>query len=123
MSGLQFVLTTPTTGSSPPLFGSSVSGRLQGTQLFTVDQDKEGRLRDRSRPGYDVAQTAAGANDGGRAMVVVESGFLVVPIPAANTIVTQIGVGTPFGPFSINATTPTTLQIFVFGVPATASTP
>ncbi len=38
-------------------------------------------------------------------------------------ITTQIGVGTPFAPFSINATTPADLQIYVFGVAATATTP
>jgi hypothetical protein len=31
----------------------------------------------------------------------------------------QIGVGAPFAPFNINATTPTSLQIFVFGSTAT----
>ncbi len=53
----------------------------------------------------------------------MQSGFLTVPIPAANTVTTQIGVGTPFAPFSINATTPAALQIFVFGSLTTATTP
>ena len=52
---------------------------------------------------------------------IVESGFLTVPIPATNTVTTQIGVGTPFAPFTINATTPATLQIYVFG--STTTTP
>ena len=52
---------------------------------------------------------------------VVQAGFITVPIPASNSVTTQIGVGTPFAPFSINATTPAALQIYVFG--STATTP
>ena len=119
LSGLQFVLTTPATpAGSPNFFGASVSGRLQGTQVNTVDLDKEADFVI-GAPGYDATQNAAGLLAGGA--MILESGFLVVPIPASNTVTVQIGVGTPFAPFSINATTPTTLQIFVFG--STATTP
>jgi hypothetical protein len=41
--------------------------------------------------------------------------------PPANQVTTQIGVGQPFGPFTINATTPANLQIWVFG--STTTTP
>ncbi len=113
LSGLQFVLTTPTSpAGTPNFFGASVSSRLQGTQLNTVDLDDEADFII-GAPGYDATQNAAGLLAGGA--MIVESGFLVVPIPAVNTIVAQIGVGTAFAPFSINATTPTTLQIYVFG--------
>ncbi len=44
-----------------------------------------------------------------------------MPIPQSNTVTVQIGVGAPFAPFNINATTPTSLQIYVFG--STATTP
>ncbi len=61
------------------------------------------------------------ADNLGRWCQIVESGFIAVPIPASNTVTTQIGVGTPFAPFSISATTPAALQIYVFG--STATTP
>ena len=120
LSGLQFVMTTPAVPTSNTFFGASVSGRVQGTQLFTVDQDKEADFVI-GAPGYNALGLPANVLAGGAQ--IVESGFLQVPIPASNTIVAQIGVNTPFAPFSINATTPAALQIFVFGVPATASTP
>jgi hypothetical protein len=47
--------------------------------------------------------------------MIVQGGLITVPTPGTTQIVTQIGVGTPFAPFSINATTPANLQIFVFG--------
>ena len=119
LSGIQFFNTTPTSQStSPPFFGASVSSRIQGTQTNTVDLDNEADFII-GAPGYDVTQNSTDALAGGAQ--IVQSGFLTVPIPAANTVTTQIGVGTPFAPFSINATTPTTLQIFVFG--STTTTP
>ena len=51
--------------------------------------------------------------------MIVEGGLITVPTPTPTVITTQIGVGTPFAPFSINATTPATLQIYVFGTTAT----
>jgi hypothetical protein len=53
------------------------------------------------------------ANAGGAQ--IVQGGLITVPIPPSNSVTTQIGVGQPFGPFSINATTPANLEIFVFG--------
>lgn len=121
LSGLQFVETTPSApSSSPPFFGASVSGRIQGTQANTVDLDNEADFVI-GAPGYDVTQTT-GQNLAGGAQIV-ESGFLVVPIPTPSGITTQIGIGTPFAPFSISATTPAALPIYVFGVAATATTP
>lgn len=117
LSGLQFTLTTPSV-TSPNFFGASVSGRLQGNQTNTVDLDDEADFVIEA-PGYDITQTTADNLAGGAQ--VVQSGFITVPIPATNTVTTQIGVGTPFAPFSINATTPATLQIFVFG--STTTTP
>jgi hypothetical protein len=121
LSGLQFVNTTPNApGASPPFFGASLSSRIQGTQQNTVDLDNEADFVI-GAPGYDVTQNAARSLAGG--VQIVESGFLVVPIPAPSGITAPIGVGTPFAPFSISATTPANLQIFVFGVPATATVP
>ncbi len=53
--------------------------------------------------------------------MIVEGGLITVPTPATNTVTTQIGVGTPFAPFTISATTPANLQIYVFG--STTTTP
>jgi hypothetical protein len=119
LSGIQFLLTTPASpAGSPSFFGASVSSRLQGSQINTVDLDNEADFV-AGAPGYDVTQNAAGLLAGGA--FILQSGFLVVPIPAANTITTNIGVNTPFAPFAVNATTPTTVQIFVFG--STSVTP
>jgi hypothetical protein len=113
LSGIQFLLSTPASPpGSPSFFGASLSSRLQGTQINTVDLDNEADFVI-GAPGYDVTQNAAGLLAGGA--MILQSGFLVVPIPAANTITTMIGVNTPFAPFAVNATTPTTVQIFVFG--------
>jgi len=121
LSGLQFVETTPSApSSSPPFFGASLSSRLQGTQANTVDLDNEADFVI-GAPGYDVTQNAARNLAGG--VQIVESGFLVVPIPAPSGYTPQIGVNTPFAPFSINATTPANLNIYVFGVLATATQP
>jgi hypothetical protein len=116
LQGLQFTNTTPGSSVSPPFFGASVSGRLQGTQTNTVDLDDEADFIIGS-PGYDYTQTAANALQG--AASIVESGFLTVPIPAVNTVTVPIGVNTPNPPFSINATTPANLNIFVYGSQAT----
>jgi hypothetical protein len=116
LSGIQFRLTTPSSpAGSPNFFGASVSSRFQDTS-FTADQDS---LADFiiGAPGYTVTQSSTGLIPlplAGGAMVV-ESAFISLPIPPSNTITTQIGVGQPFAPFSINATTPAALQIFVFG--------
>jgi hypothetical protein len=118
ISGLQFTNTTPGVTDSAPFFGSSVSSRIQGTQLNTADLDNESDFIIGSA-GYDITQDSARTLAGGA--FIVESGFLTVPIPAVLSVTTTIGVGTPFAPFTISATTPTTLQIFVFG--STTTTP
>jgi hypothetical protein len=109
--GLQFTLTNGTTAN---FFGASVSSRLQDGQQFTADGDSVADFII-GAPGYDVTQTTGRTQAGGGLVV---QGALIpggVPIPSAAAIVTQIGVGTPFPPFSINNTTPANLQIFVFG--------
>jgi hypothetical protein len=113
LSGLQFVFTT-STNNAANLFGSSVSGRLQ-TTTNTADTDNEGDFII-GAPGYDLTQ---GTRPGAGGAQIVQGGLITVPIPTG--IQTQIGVGQPFGPFSINATTPANLQIFVFG--SLSSTP
>ncbi len=112
LSGVQFLLTTPNVAStSPPFFGASVSSRIQTTS-FTADSDSRQDFII-GAPGYNVTQTAT-RNLAGGAMII-QGGLITVPIATSNQITTQIGVGTPFAPFSINATTPANLQIYVFG--------
>jgi hypothetical protein len=119
LSGIQFLLSTPASpAGSPSFFGASVSSRVQGTQINTVDLDDEADFV-AGAPGYDVTQNTAGALAGGA--FILQSGFLQVPIPASTVVTTMIGVNTPFAPFAVNATTPTTVQIFVFG--STSVTP
>jgi len=112
LSGLEFVLSTPSSPTGTPnFFGASVSSRFQDTS-FTFDGDS---LADFvvGAPGYDVTQDTNHFLSGGA--MVVQSGLITLPIPTVNTVTTQIGVGTPFAPFNINATTPANLPIFVFG--------
>ncbi len=54
--------------------------------------------------------------------MIVQGGLITVPTPASNAITTTIGVNTPFVPFSINATTPANLQIYVFGTTTASGT-
>jgi hypothetical protein len=116
LSGLQFVLTTPSSpATSPNFFGASVSSRFQDTAV-TADGDSIADFIIGS-PGYDVTQNTARNLAGGAQ--IVQGGLITLPIPSSTQIVTQIGVGTPFAPFSINATTPANLQIFVFGTTST----
>jgi hypothetical protein len=116
LSGVQFLLTTPASpSSSPNFFGASVSSRFQDTS-FTADSDSRADFIVGS-PGYDITQDATHVLAGGAQ--IVQTGYVTVPIPSAAAITTQIGVGTPFAPFTINATTPSNLQIFVFGTLST----
>ena len=94
-----------------------MSSRFQDS-TFTADGDSFADFII-GAPGYDVTQNAA-RNLAGGAMII-QGGLITVPIPTNNQVTTQIGVGTAFAPFSINATTPAALQIFVFG--STATTP
>jgi FG-GAP repeat len=113
LSGVQFVFTT-SSSTAANLFGSSVSGRLQ-TTTNTADLDNKGDFII-GAPGYDLTQ---GTRPGAGGAQIVQGGLITVPIPTG--IQTTIGVGQPFGPFNINATTPANLQIWVFG--STSSTP
>ena len=119
--GNQFTLSTPSLpAGTQTFFGASVSSRFQDT-AFTADTDS---LADFiiGAPGYNITQNVVSPNlplAGGAQ--VVESTFISLAIPPTNTVTTQIGVGTPFAPFSINATTPASLPIYVFG--STTTTP
>jgi hypothetical protein len=109
VAGTRITLTTP--GVTPePFFGASVSGRLiESGQRVTADNDLIADFII-GAPGYNAA-TGRVLNGGA---LILEGHFVPLGTPVSNTIVTQIGVGQPFGPFVVNPTTPTTLQIFVF---------
>lgn len=113
ISGVQFTLSTPSSPTGTPnFFGASLSSRFQGTQQFTADGDSRADFII-GAPGYDITQNSARALAGGA--TIVQSGYINVPIPSSASITTQIGVAKPFAPFSISATTPANLQIYVFG--------
>jgi hypothetical protein len=115
LSGVQFLLSTPASPTtSPAFFGASVSSRIQTTS-FTADSDSKQDFII-GAPGYDVNPSLGRTLAGGA--MIIQGGLVTVPIPASNQITTQIGVGTPFAPFSINASTPANLQIYVFGTTA-----
>jgi hypothetical protein len=118
LDGLQFTLTNPVSGTfSDNFFGASLSSRFQNGQQFTADSDSKADFIV-GAPGYVVNQLSGRTGAGGA--MIIEGGLITVPIPPVAAITTQIGIGTtsstsPFAPWTINATSPTTLQIFVFG--------
>jgi hypothetical protein len=117
LSGVQFFASTPAAPTtSPPFFGASVSGRYQTAAQASAGQTADSDDQEDfiiGAPGYDVTQTS-GNNLAGGAMIV-QGGLITVPIPSSAAITTTIGVGTPFAPFTISASTPANLQIYVFG--------
>lgn len=98
---------------TPGGFGTSVSGRLNVTgQTLTADGDA---IPDFvvGAPGYAANTTF---NNGGGAFIL-QGAYFPTQIPVSQTITTTIGVGAaPPGPFSVNATTPDSLQIYVESV-------
>lgn len=119
LSGVQFLLSTPSAPStSTPFFGASVSSRIQTTTVTADGDSRQDFII--GAPGYDATQNST-RNLAGGAMII-QGGLITVPIPASTSITTQIGVGAPFAPFSINATTPANLQIYVFGTTTTNGT-
>jgi hypothetical protein len=114
-----------------PFFGASISGGTAASgQTTTADNDN---LSDFiiGAPGYNISGVTTGSSN--RALAggafILEGAFIPVNIPSSpqitTPITTEIGVGTPFstnGVFTVNATTPQALQIFVFSN-ATISSP
>lgn len=109
LNGTQLLFSTP--GAGGAFFGASVSGRVVPagtTPPHTADSDTIGDFII-GAPGY---QSVTGVTGAGGAMIV-EGAFIPLQVPAS--INTTIGVTKPFGPFNnINATTPATMQIYVF---------
>lgn len=109
LAGTQFTISTSASGAA--FFGSAVSGNLNLTRTNqTVDSDQIGDIViGASGFGLNTARVNAGG------VFVVEGAFVTLNQPVSTVITTQIGVDSPNGPFtSINATTPGTVQIFVF---------
>src|SRR5512135_1871185 len=99
--------------SSPAFLGASVSGRepfLPYSTTTTADSD---RIDDFiiGAPGYSI--TNGRTLDGG--VLILQGAFFPLLVPVSTAITTQIGVGQAFSaPFSVTATTPANLDIFVF---------
>jgi hypothetical protein len=111
VAATQFTFSNPSS-TIPSFFGASVSGRLtQSGQLHTGDSDLSSDPII-GAPGFVV-------NSPGRSLAggafVLEGALIPLKIPASTTITTQIGIDTPFGPFTnLSPTTPTATRIFVF---------
>jgi len=73
ISGVQFKLTTPSSG--PAFFGASVSSRFQNGQAFTADGDNRSDFII-GAPGYDVTQTSGNELQGGA--LIVQGGFITL---------------------------------------------
>lgn len=96
--------------TGPNLLGTSVSGSLfLSNQGFTVDADALGDLIV-GAAGLSLDQSRALAG----AAYALEGAFLPLPTPVSTAIVAQIGIDQPFPPFTISATQPPELLIYVF---------
>jgi FG-GAP repeat len=103
-----------TGGVMPSRLGESVSGRLTPTgALQTLDNDAIGDFAI-GGPGFSPPSTTTNPIQTAGAVFGVEGFFVPLAIPVSAQITTQIGVDQPFAPFVISATTPTSMQIFVF---------
>ncbi|MFO0956671.1 MAG: integrin alpha [Isosphaeraceae bacterium] len=105
-----------TQGSSNPLFlGGSLGARVWPVSAPPnfVDGDTLGDFLI-GAPGFSTSSTTTPRQLAGTAFLL-EGAFLSsrLPVPPNLTIPVQIGVGSPTAPFSINASTPDDLQIWV----------
>lgn len=124
LAGLRMTATTPGAPltTSPPFFGSSVSGRLLTTgQRFTADNDLLGDFIIGSS-GFTATTSAVLAGAG----FIVEGARIDVGVPpASNAIVTTIvqidSATTP--PFAVEATSPAEMRIIVTGATAPDGSP
>ncbi len=113
---------TVSDSSTPAFLGGSVSGHLNvnPTQINTIDADLLGDLVI-GAPGYTPSYAANNRNLAGTGYAALGARLqLTVP---NNVYQPPIGVGSPTAPFSINATSPDALDIYVFSIPAAGTTP
>jgi hypothetical protein len=100
-------------GQAPNLdneLGTSVAGNFNVTrQGNTLDRDTIGDLI----VGAGGMTSLPGNFRNGGAFGL-QGAFLPLPIPAPTGIAVTIGVDAPFGPFRVSASTPTTMDIYVF---------
>ena len=116
-----------TNSVNPGYLGASVSGRLATTtQNRTTDNDTLGDLII-GAPGFSLQ--SAGSNppttsrDAAGGVFAVEGAFLPLQTPVSTAITTVISVGSPTAPNAINATTPTSLPIYVYSNAAAGFAP
>ena len=101
----------------PAFLGSSVSGRLTvAGQQRTLDNDLVGDLIV-GAAGYSLqtpGQNNSSRNNGG-SVFALEGRFLPLGTPTSSSIaIGGLGVGSPTGPFVINAAAPAALDIYIF---------
>ena len=102
-------ITLSSTSSSPNFFGSSVSGRLSTNAAGqTIDADNVGDFLIGSS-GYAINNAGVLAGSA----FVLEGAFIPLPDVVSTAITSPIGVGGFNPPYSINATSPADLQIFI----------
>lgn len=113
---------TVSDSSTVAFLGGSLSGRLNvnPTQNNTVDADLLGDLII-GAPGYTPNYASTNRTNAGTAYAALGARLgLTVP---NNVYQPAIGVGSPTAPFSISATTPNALDIYVFSIVASGTTP
>ena len=113
-------LTTSTNQSFGQAFlGTGVSGRIvTGSQSATLDADKLGDVvAGAAGLGFTSSRTGAGGVFG------LERSKIPLGTPVVTGLNPTIGVGSLTAPFSIDATTPAALNIFVFSIKASGTTP
>ncbi|WP_165071012.1 beta strand repeat-containing protein [Paludisphaera rhizosphaerae] len=114
LAGLQLFGTTPgfSVSTNAPRFGAAVSGRLlSSSQTFTADGDRLGDFII-GAPGFTVINSGNLAGAG----FIVQGAEISVGIPPATNVITSQIVridSATTAPFSISATTPATVQIYV----------
>jgi hypothetical protein len=102
-----------------PFLGASVSGgSVVPGQTTTIDNSGLAGMV-LGAPGYNVTgvTSGTGTNTLAGGAFILQGQLIPVNVPVNVQITTQIGVGAPFsstGVFTINATAPAALQIFVF---------
>ncbi len=108
-NALQGIIFTASNSTVPGYIGTSVSGLINSSSTSnTLDSDNVGDFVI-GAPGFGFS----GLTAGGEAFML-EGAKVPLSVPSNTGIPVTIGVGAPFGPFTINATTPAALQIYVF---------
>lgn len=109
VAATQFTITTPGVPTTA-FFGASISSKfISAGQSHTVDSDLIGDFAV-GAPGY-AATSSRGLNGGA---FIFQGAGVPLRTPVSTVITTTIGVGAATGPFVVNPSTPTTLDIYVY---------